>query len=138
MSGSMRTPISPAADLPALDADGLPKVQHLSLNPAWLAQYQEGALEPHLPIIDPHHHLWEREGGYLLDELLADITSGHDVRGTVFVQCGYAYRPGGPEALRPVGETEFVARFARQARERGVKQKVCAGKIGRASCRERV
>ena len=131
-SGSMRTPISPAADLPALDADGLPKVQHLSLNPAWLAQYQEGALEPHLPIIDPHHHLWEREGGYLLDELLADITSGHDVRATVFAQCGYGYRTDGPEALRPVGETEFVAGIARQARDRGLAQQVCAGIVGHA------
>ena len=124
--------MSAATDAPALGADGLPKVAHLSLNPAWLAQYQEGALEPHLPIIDPHHHLWEREGGYLLDELLADITSGHDVRATVFAQCGYAYRTDGPEALRPVGETEFVARFVRQARERGLTQQVCAGIVSHA------
>ena len=128
----MSSNTSAAADTLALGADGPPKVEHLHLNPAWLAQYQEGALEPRLPIIDPHHHLWEREGGYLLDELLADIGSGHNVRATVFAQCGYAYRTEGPEALRPVGETELVASVVRQARERGVKQQVCAGIVGYA------
>ena len=28
----------------------------------WLAQTVEPALEPDLPIIDPHHHLWDRPG----------------------------------------------------------------------------
>ncbi len=114
------------------DADGLPRIEHLSLRPVWLAQRVEAALEPALPIIDPHHHLWEREGGYLLDELLADLNSGHQVQATVFAQCGYAYRTEGPEALRPVGETERVTAIANEAVARGVPQQVCAGIVGHA------
>jgi predicted TIM-barrel fold metal-dependent hydrolase len=69
----------------------------------------EEVLEPALPICDPHHHLWDHPGRrYLLDELLADTGSGHDVRATVFVECLSMYRAEGPVPLRPVGETEFV------------------------------
>ncbi|HTO10888.1 MAG TPA: amidohydrolase family protein [Candidatus Binatia bacterium] len=69
----------------------------------------EEVLEPELPICDPHHHLWDHPGRrYLLDELLADTGSGHAVRSTVFVECLSMYRAHGPQALRPVGETEFV------------------------------
>ncbi len=127
-------PTHSAAVASAADAS-LPKIEHLHLNPAWLAQTQEAALEPELPIIDPHHHLWELEGGYLLDELLADLNSGHNVMATVFAQCGYAYRKDGPEALRPLGETEFVARVVAQAQQRGVPQRVCAGIVGHADLR---
>jgi L-fuconolactonase len=76
---------------------------------AWLDQVREEILEPDLPICDPHHHLWDNaQSRYLLDELLADIRSGHNVVSTVFVECAAMYRADGPEALRPVGETEFV------------------------------
>ena len=76
---------------------------------AWLAQVTEDILEPALPICDPHHHLWDHPGRrYLLDELLADTGSGHNVVSTVFVECMSMYRAAGPEPLRPVGETEFV------------------------------
>jgi predicted TIM-barrel fold metal-dependent hydrolase len=88
----------------------------------------EPILEPDLPIIDPHHHLWDRRGApapegppahafeallrlsprYLLDELLADLTLGHNIIGTVYMECGSFYRQGGDPAFRPVGETEFV------------------------------
>ncbi len=75
----------------------------------WLAQVREEILEPDLPICDPHHHLWDHPGRrYLLDELLADTTSGHRVVATVFVECMSMYRADGAEAMRPVGETEFV------------------------------
>jgi hypothetical protein len=40
----------------------LAQVRHLGVRPDWLAQVTEEALEPALPIIDPHHHLWERPG----------------------------------------------------------------------------
>jgi predicted TIM-barrel fold metal-dependent hydrolase len=69
----------------------------------------EEILEPDLPICDPHHHLWDFPGNrYLLPELLADVQSGHNVQSTVFVECTSFYRASGPEALRMVGETEFV------------------------------
>ncbi len=75
----------------------------------WLAQVQEEILEPGRPICDPHHHLWDRaDNRYLLDELMADIGSGHNVVSTVFVECLSMYRADGPEAFRSVGETEFV------------------------------
>ena len=114
------------------DADGLPIIRMLGLQPAWLQTRLEDALEPDLAIVDAHHHLWDRAGGYLLDELLADLATGHNVLATVYLQCAYAYRSTGAVALRPVGETEFVADVARQAGQRGVKTRVCAGIVGYA------
>lgn len=70
-------------------------------------------VQPDLPIIDSHHHLWMRpEGRYLLDEFAADLASGHNVLATVYVECSAMYRQSGPPALRPVGEAEFVAGMA--------------------------
>src|SRR5712691_2281542 len=81
---------------------------------AWLAkQPAEPILEPELPIIDTHHHLWDRpDHRYLLHELLADLRTGHNVVATVFVECHAMYRAQGPAEMRPVGETEFVAGIA--------------------------
>jgi predicted TIM-barrel fold metal-dependent hydrolase len=81
---------------------------------AWLArQPAEPVLDPDLPIIDAHHHLWDLPNNrYLLDELLADLRTGHNVVATVFLQCHAMYRARGPEEMRPVGETEFVAGVA--------------------------
>lgn len=82
---------------------------------AWLAQVTETPLEPALPIIDPHHHLWDHPGNrYLLDEILRDTGSGHKVIATVFVDCVSMYRADGPQELKPVGETEFVNGIAAQ------------------------
>jgi len=79
----------------------------------WLAQVQEETIDPQLPICDPHHHLWDHPGSrYLLDEILEDTGSGHNVVSTVFVECASMYRGDGPVALRPVGETEFVQGIA--------------------------
>jgi L-fuconolactonase len=55
------------------------------LDEAWLARHTEEILEPNLPIIDPHHHLWRLPGSlYLLPEFLSDISSGHAVKATIF------------------------------------------------------
>jgi predicted TIM-barrel fold metal-dependent hydrolase len=80
----------------------------------WLAkQEKESILDPELPIIDTHHHLWERGGHtYLLDQLLADLDTGHNIVATVFEECRSMYRADGPVEMRPVGETEFVAGIA--------------------------
>jgi len=77
----------------------------------WLAaQPSEPILDADLPIIDTHHHLWERsDHRYLLHEFLADVRTGHNVVATVFVECNAMYRATGPEDMRPVGQTEFVA-----------------------------
>jgi L-fuconolactonase len=78
----------------------------------WLAQrVREVALEPDLPIVDAHHHLWDfpNEGRrYLFPDLLADINGGHNIVATVFVEAASMLRADGPMALRPVGEVEFA------------------------------
>ncbi len=88
----------------------------------------EAILEPDLPIIDPHHHLWDlrpmlgafpeplhpfvdsvaRSPYYTFNELHADATSGHKVIGTVYMECGAFYRAGASDALKVVGEVEYV------------------------------
>jgi len=72
----------------------------------------EAILEPDLPIIDPHHHLWddrpEPVSRYLLEDVLDDMSSGHNIEASVFLQCASMYRQDGPDVLKPIGETEFV------------------------------
>jgi L-fuconolactonase len=112
----------------------------------------EEILEPDLPIVDPHHHLWDRRNvapdnsgparhgfeavirmspRYLLDELMADLSSGHNIRATVFLECRAFYRADGPAELRMVGETEFVNGVAAMSAS-GLYGEVraCAGIIG--------
>ena len=85
-------------------------------SPDWLNLVTEETLEPDLKICDPHHHLWDYpESTYLLPELLADTGSGHNVVSTVFVECDAMFRADGPEAMRPIGETEFVNSVAAMA-----------------------
>jgi L-fuconolactonase len=76
--------------------------------------------DPDLPIIDPHHHLsssnhWGDGRPYLLPEFAADLSSGHRVVATVYVESSAFYRNSGPEHLRPVGEVEFAVATARLA-----------------------
>ncbi|WP_332837785.1 amidohydrolase family protein [Neoroseomonas rubea] len=105
---------------------------YIAVREDWLAARQEEILDPAQPIIDPHHHLWDRPGWrYLLDEMLADLRSGHDVRATVLVQARAFHRADGPEHLRPVGETQFAAGVAAMC-ESGVygTPRICAGIVG--------
>jgi predicted TIM-barrel fold metal-dependent hydrolase len=89
----------------------------------WLNQVTEPVLEPELPICDAHHHLWLDLGHtgwpYTLSDLHADTSSGHNVVRTVFLECGAEYRTSGPEHLRAVGETEFVAAAAEESARSG-------------------
>jgi len=117
----------------------------------------EQILEPDLPIIDPHHHLWDRPAAviknlppsdhgfvdilrdiprYLLNELLADLKCGHNVRATVYMECGAMYRADGPQALKCVGETEFVNGVAAMTAS-GIYGDVraCAGIVGHVDLR---
>jgi predicted TIM-barrel fold metal-dependent hydrolase len=92
----------------------------------------EPVLEPDLPICDAHHHLWERPPErYLLDEFGGDLDTGHSIVSTVAVECGYGYRPGGPEHLKPVGETEFLESIAaRVSTDRRYRTRIAAAIIG--------
>ena len=102
---------------------------------AWLAQVVEPIIEPDLPICDPHHHLWDfGDDRYLLDDLIADVDSGHRVVSTVFVECAAGYRTDGPAHLRCVGETEFVDAVAEEALVGGCAFRACAGIVGLADC----
>ena len=94
----------------------------------------EEILETDLPIIDPHHHLWDLRplvqafpeprhdfiesiagaAYYTFDELHADTSSGHNIVGTVFMECGAFYDASRSEAMKPVGEVEFVNGIAAQ------------------------
>jgi L-fuconolactonase len=79
----------------------------------WLARHTEDILEPGLPIIDPHHHLYDRPRyTYLFPDLLADVGSGHNIRATLYEQAGSMYRADGPEELKSLGETQFVCGVA--------------------------
>lgn len=105
----------------------------------WLALTPEATLEPEIPICDAHHHLWEfrpepvHYQRYLLPELADDLHSGHNVRSTVFIEVKARYRPDGPEAMRPVGEVEFVESLtAENARSQYSPARIAAGIIGYA------
>jgi len=100
----------------------------------WLGQVIEEVVEPELAICDPHHHLWDHPASrYLLDELLEDIGDGHNVVSTVFVECASMYRADGDEALKPVGETEFVNGIAAMsASGQYGSARVCAGIVSYA------
>ena len=105
---------------------------YLHVRNDWLARRKEPILEPELPIIDPHHHLWDREGWrYLLDDLLADTNSGHNILATVFVQARAMLRKDGPVEMQPVGETEFVNGVAAMGASGGYgPTRVCEGIVG--------
>ncbi|HJO11206.1 MAG: amidohydrolase family protein [Gammaproteobacteria bacterium] len=112
------------------------KRAHAQPIPDWLALTNEPALEPELPIIDPHHHLWDRPNNrYMLEDLLED-TSTHNVRQTVFVECTSMYRADGPEELRVVGETEFVQGVAAKSASGGYgEMRAATGIVGSANLR---
>ena len=86
----------------------------------WLSQSHEEALDPHIRIVDPHHHLWHRGGSrYLAEELSEDTTRSHNVTNTVFVECKANYDRGSSQELQPVGETVFVEEEARRIKAIG-------------------
>ncbi|MBI5275122.1 MAG: amidohydrolase family protein [Burkholderiales bacterium] len=89
---------------------------HLAIREDWLARHTEDAIDPALPIVDAHHHLWDHpKPRYLLDEVLADFRSGHNIVASVFVECRAMYRRGGDESHRSLGETEFANGMAAMA-----------------------
>lgn len=104
---------------------------------AWQAAHLEDVIRPEAPIVDAHHHFWLRPPeAYQLPELYADISSGHNVRATVFMQNTAMYRADGPESLRPVGETEYVNGAAAVSASGFYGDiRMCAGIIGYADLR---
>jgi L-fuconolactonase len=112
-------------------------LQHNPIRPSWLATRTEEPFAPGLPVVDAHHHLYDRPGAkYLFEDMLADLRCGHDVRATVFVQCRGMVRAEGPEAMKPVGETEFANGVAAMSAS-GLygDLRMCAGIVGAADLR---
>jgi predicted TIM-barrel fold metal-dependent hydrolase len=104
---------------------------YLPVREEWLARLSEDVLEPDLPIVDAHHHFYDRPGWrYLGDEYRADASAGHKVRASVYMQALTGYRSSGPEPLRTVGETEYVANATRDATPL-----MAAGIVGHANLR---
>ena len=98
---------------------------------AWLQRHREDVLDPALPIVDAHHHFYDRPGWrYLLDDYTADVQSGHAIRASVYMQALTRYRESGADALKPVGETEYVAQVTENSAPR-----VAAGIVGHADLR---
>jgi L-fuconolactonase len=122
----------------------------------------EAIIQPELPIVDPHHHLWfipdaiflelqkadnyfaraitpvlRRNARYLFEDLMADLNSGHNIRATVYVENGWAmYRAKGPDAMKSVGEVEFANGVAAMAASEVFGDvKACAGIVGHADLR---
>ena len=65
----------------------------------WHAQVIEEIIDPERPIFDPHHHLWRADMPYEIGDLWADTQTGHNIVGTVFIECGAEYRTEGPRHL---------------------------------------
>lgn len=109
----------------------------MAVNEEWLARCGEQALEPDLPIIDPHHHMWvdpqhrprERYTGE--EHVARDMRTGHRIIGTVYVECGHRWLDSGPDHLRAVGETIAVNADANRCLALGAP--VAAGIVGRAN-----
>jgi hypothetical protein len=95
----------------------------------WLALRKEEIIDPQRPIVDPHHHLWDRDGQrYLIEEMAQDIACGHNIIATVYVEARSMYRAHGPEAFRPVGEVEFANGVAAMSASGGYgPAEICAG-----------
>ena len=107
----------------------------------WIDRVKEEIIDPQREIIDPHHHLWhgpENPPGikesyrYLLEDLWNDTCSGHNIKKTVFIDCGQEYYSEGPDRFKPVGETEFVVEIAKQAQEDLSKAQI-SGIVGHAN-----
>ena len=104
---------------------------YLPVRTEWLQRHREDVIEPAMPIVDAHHHFYDRPGWqYLIDDYKADARSGHAVCASVYMQALTRYRASGLEELKPVGETEYVAQVTEAALPR-----VAAGIVGYADLR---
>ena len=115
----------------------------------------EVTLEPDLPIIDPHHHLWDLRAllplfpqprhrfietllpaaHYTFDHFNEEVNaSGHNIRASVFMECGAFYNPAYGDALNVVGEVEYANGVAAQSAS-GIygDARLCAGIVGHAN-----
>ncbi|WP_330208788.1 MULTISPECIES: amidohydrolase family protein [unclassified Pseudomonas] len=82
---------------------------HAPIRPDWLARVQEPVVDPGRSIVDAHHHLWDRPGQrYLAEDYLVDVTGGHRVVASVYVQCRSMLSVDAAEPVQPLGEVEYA------------------------------
>ena len=107
---------------------------HHGDNAQWRALRREQILEPDLPVVDAHHHLWQRgHSRYLIDEYMTEARGGHDIRASVYVECGSFYRSHTSDLMAPVGEVEFANGIAAMAASGSLGNTlVAAGIVGTA------
>ena len=96
------------------------KSPHLPVRQEWLNQHIEDPILPNIPIIDPHHHLWDVGfGRYYIEELLEDInSSGHNILSTVYIMSSSntkIYSKDGLEEFKPLKEIEFATSEGKRA-----------------------
>ena len=102
------------------------------VRPDWLALHTEDVIDPSLPVVDAHHHLWRHDGNrYMAEDFSDDLAGGHKIVASVYVECGSMYRETGPEPLRPLGEIEFAAGIADTYAAQG-KAGICEAIVGTA------
>jgi predicted TIM-barrel fold metal-dependent hydrolase len=114
-----------------------PRLRSMAELREWHTRSTEEALDPTVPIIDAHHHMWDRPPEhYGLYELLEEFGQGHNVRASVFVECAAMFKADGPDALKPVGETEYVNGVAAMSAS-GIygPSRLCAGIVSYADLR---
>lgn len=112
----------------------------------------EAVLEPDRVIIDPHHHLWDLRPllghfstehrfiaalalspYYTFDQYRAEVSGGHRIVGSVYMECGAFYNGDGDPALKTVGEVEYVNGVAAQGASGLYGEfRPCAGIVGHA------
>lgn len=99
---------------------------------SWLNSVKENIIDPDRRIIDAHHHLWRTGIVYEVEDLWRDTETGHNIEKTVFVDCRAEYRADGPERLKCLGETEFVAEQAERSKKGGNGEAVIAAIVSSA------
>ena len=93
----------------------------MGLRDDWLGQVREDILDPGREIVDPHHHLWSRGGNvYEADALARDLSAGHNVVQTVYIECYSYYDTDAPDGYASVGETRTVAQVAQTSAIAGI------------------
>ncbi|WP_082819069.1 amidohydrolase family protein [Cupriavidus nantongensis] len=112
------------------------QTNYLPVREQWLAKGAEPPIDPGLPIIDAHHHFYERPGWtYLADDYLADVReSGHNLEASVYMQALTRYFTDGPEHRKPVGETVYVAKATRK--DERLAPQLCKGIVGYVDLRQ--
>jgi L-fuconolactonase len=69
----------------------------------------EAILEPDLPIIDSHIHLFDLPNNkYMVEDYLQDAQGGHNVLAAIYCETQTFARTSGPDHMKPLGEVEFA------------------------------